>query len=365
MATKKQPQSLTNLAIRQQVLLERLKTQTAKDFQSVFDAVSVATRDALALLGTPDLSEVSKTKLNAMLRELRAVNAELIGEATTELQGNFDKIAAWSANFEAQAFGVVLAETRLKVPNAKAIAADALARPLSVNGQLLEVFTKDWGAAEVDRVNDTIRKAWSQGWTLDRLTTVLNGTKKLNYSDGLVGFPGSNGAQMRRNAMAVARTGAQHVAQSARMVVWEENADIITGYRWLSTLDSRTTQICRSLDGNLYELDAGPVPPAHIGCRSTTVAQLSPKFDFLSEGRERATVDGPIPADTTYYEWLKTQPKEFQEIAIGKTRTKLFRDGGLSAEEFATLNLGRNFQPLTLEQMKQLEPAAFERAGLN
>ncbi len=47
-----------------------------------------------------------------------------------------------------------------------------------------------------------------------------------------------------------------------------------------------------------------------------------------------------------------------------ETIRELFRKGGLSAERFAELNLGKNFEPLTLEQMKELEPVAFARAGL-
>lgn len=48
----------------------------------------------------------------------------------------------------------------------------------------------------------------------------------------------------------------------------------------------------------------------------------------------------------------------------GSVRAKLFREGGLSIERFAELQLDRNFAPLSLAQMKALEPLAFERAGL-
>ena len=51
--------------------------------------------------------------------------------------------------------------------------------------------------------------------------------------------------------------------------------------------------------------------------------------------------------------------------AIGPVRGKLLRNGGLSADRFSELQLGQNFQPLTLEQMQELEPLAFKRAGFN
>ena len=67
---------------------------------------------------------------------------------------------------------------------------------------------------------------------------------------------------------------------------------------------------------------------------------------MAQRGPAKARAAGASPASQTYYEWLKTQPAEF-DIAIGTTRAKLLRSGGLSAERFAELQLGTNFQPLT------------------
>ena len=46
-------------------------------------------------------------------------------------------------------------------------------------------------------------------------------------------------------------------------------------------------------------------------------------------------------------------------------RGKLSREGGLTAERFAALQLDKNFKPLTLDQLKELEPLAFDRAGIS
>jgi len=121
---------------------------------------------------------------------------------------------------------------------------------------------------------------------------------------------------------------------------------------------------CKTLDGQKFKVGEGPVPPIHIRCRSTTVADLNPKFDFLKEGRTRSGEKGPVDADLDYYDWLKNQPPGFQDQALGPVRGKLFREGGLSADKFAELQLDRNFEPLTLAEMRKLEPEAFEAAGL-
>jgi hypothetical protein len=99
-------------------------------------------------------------------------------------------------------------------------------------------------------------------------------------------------------------------------------------------------------------------------CRSTTIAVLNSQFDFLKQGRTRSAEFGPVAGGETYYDWLKAQPESVQNEALGPTRGKLFRDGGLSADEFASLQLDKNFKPLTLAEMKALEPEAFQAAGL-
>ncbi len=95
---------------------------------------------------------------------------------------------------------------------------------------------------------------------------------------------------------------------------------------------------------------------------------ISANTRLLSKDGTRASVGpnggGQVAADLSYYDWLKLQPSAFQDQALGPTRAKLFRDGGLTLERFSELQLDRNFKPLTLEQMKKLEPLAFERAGI-
>lgn len=99
-------------------------------------------------------------------------------------------------------------------------------------------------------------------------------------------------------------------------------------------------------------------------CRCTTVPVLKEQYQYLSEGEERSSDKGPVDANLTYYEWLKQQPAAFQDEALGRTRGQLLRDGGLSAERFGRLNLGRDFKPMTLDEMRRKEPGAFRRAGL-
>ena len=139
---------------------------------------------------------------------------------------------------------------------------------------------------------------------------------------------------------------------------------VVVGVEWVSTLDSRTSQVCRSLDGMAFSRNSGPRPPIHIRCRSTTVARLDGRFDVFKDGQTRPSKGGPVSANESYYSWLKKQPAAFQREAIGAGRAKLLRSGGLTSQRFAELNIGKKFEPLTLKEMRKLEPLAFEKAKI-
>ena len=180
----------------------------------------------------------------------------------------------------------------------------------------------------------------------------IRGTRANKYKDGLL-------AITSRNAEAVVRTSMQHVANGARMEMWAANDELIDGYRWVSTLDGRTSVQCRSLDGQTFRLGKGPTPPIHIRCRSTTIPEI--KGVELGD-TTRASKDGPVSASDSYYDWLKKQPDAFQDDVLGPERGKLLRDGGLTAKRFSELQLDKNFRPMTLAEMRKKEPLAFEKA---
>jgi SPP1 gp7 family putative phage head morphogenesis protein len=351
--------ALVAATIRNQVFLERLKAGDVRKFAPFLRRIDTHLREVLTRW---DLTGFQRERVAAMLAEIEALLAGVFDAHRAQLQGDLFAVADYQAGFEGHSLQQAVHGFTPNIPGAFQLRAAVLADPLSVRGvgggKLLEPFLKDWARSEIEAVSGTIRRGFAEGQTTAQVIQAIRGTRAARYADGLL-------AVTERHAEAVVRTSVQHVASVARMETWKANADLVTGYRWVSTLDSRTTEICQSLDGRVFKLGQGPTPPAHINCRSTTAAELDPAFDFLKAGAERASADGPVPASETYYDWLKGQPTAFQDAVLGPSRGALFRDGGLSAERFGALQLDRNFQPMTLAEMKDLEPLAFKRAGLD
>jgi len=108
--------------------------------------------------------------------------------------------------------------------------------------------------------------------------------------------------------------------------VYEANQDITKKYRYVATLDTRTSAICRALDGREFEYGKGPKPPQHFNCRSTTVAVIDYKglgFDPPPLGK-RSAQGGLVPADQSYGQWLAKQSKATKAEALGKSKVAYF-----------------------------------------
>jgi SPP1 gp7 family putative phage head morphogenesis protein len=164
----------------------------------------------------------------------------------------------------------------------------------------------------------------------------------------------------KRQAEALVRTTANASAQVGRLATFVANDDVLDGYEWVAKLDNRTTLVCAGRDGKIWPIGAGPIPPAHWNCRSQIVAAVSPEYNRLDLSGERNSQTGEITAETTYGQWLKRQPAKFQDEALGRDRGALFRRGDLAIDKF-TDTTGKTY---TLSQLKDLEPLAFEKAGL-
>ncbi len=132
-------------------------------------------------------------------------------------------------------------------------------------------------------------------------------------------------------AWRLVRTESSYVSNAAVSEGYKE-ADI-EKYRYLATLDSRTSEKCAELDGKVFRLADKKVgtnfPPIHPFCRSTTLAEFGEETMKKLERRARDK-DGKVmkvPADMTYREWADKYLDKSAESDIMKTRKADIVDG--------------------------------------
>jgi uncharacterized protein with gpF-like domain len=148
------------------------------------------------------------------------------------------------------------------------------------------------------------------------------------------------------------RTALNHTSNVARAKLYDDNSDIVPYYEWVSTLDGRTSPICRSRDGKVYKIGKGKLPPAHPNCRSTTAPLFAE--DVQIKGGKLVS---KFSEGKTYNEWFKKQDKGFQLEVLGKTRYNLFESGELTLDKFTN----NRDQALTLDQLKAKYPSVTDK----
>jgi SPP1 gp7 family putative phage head morphogenesis protein len=194
-----------------------------------------------------------------------------------------------------------------------------------------EVVTKAFRGIAVDqaeRFSQVVRQGLLTGEPTPAIAKRLIGS--LQYGEEaktvkqLIAAGGQATAVADNQVIALIRTSINQVANTASQQVYEANQDITPRYRYVATLDTRTSAICRALDGKEFEYGKGPMPPQHFNCRSTTVPIIDPDILPPSTTATRASKDGQVPIDQSYGEWLSKQPRSVQADALGPGKVAYF-----------------------------------------
>lgn len=185
-------------------------------------------------------------------------------------------------------------------------------------------FGLGWDIAGLDQAQ--IKKVLSKPWAVDGYnfsTRIWNSKTKLigevhnELSKNLL-----TGADPQKAIDSLAKKMGTSKSNAGRLVMTEQayfssaaqkdcfNDLDVEEYEIVATLDSHTSDICRSLDGKVFKMsDYKPgvtAPPFHVYCRSTTAPHFKDNFDVGERAARGA--DGKtyyVPDDVTYSEWKK------------------------------------------------------------
>ena len=294
----------------------------------------------------------TRQNLEKLLRDLEDILDGITTDWETRLNDDLKTLAGYEADWTTKTLTANV-DAEFVTPSPEQVLSAAKFNPLALNDKPVDFqsLISGWGDTEISRLVTGVKMGFVQGKTTRQIV------KEVVGAGGLADIS-------QRNAATVVRTALNHVSTQAREMTYKKNSDIVEKYEWVSTLDSRTSTICRSRDGQKYDIGKGPLPPAHPNCRSTTAPVISSEFDFLDAGAKRAArgADGgmQIDANTTYYDFLKQQPAWFQDEALGPIRGKIFRNAGMSPEEFRVASVDGFGRPLTLKEMAEADKRVAE-----
>lgn len=368
--------------------LERVKLNLVNSALAILEKLQ---ERLIADLSSNDPTEPAKKiyqqwRLEAAIANCKKVSGEYYGNISGRFKESAVELAKVNQTTFAKAIENLLGADIISVDLSAGVIKSIVEGSLS-NGATTAEWFKRQSAKLTQDYSDTLTEGLASGESLSQLIRRVRGTREAAYADGIFGIA-------RNNAASLVKTSTQSVLQDARFSLYKDNADLIKGVQWLSTLDRRTSGICKALSGSTWDLEGNPIsatgklkaPPAHWGCRSTLLSLLkswaelsnNPQMRLPGVGRgdfetlfrkklaarglsndkieiavssARTRLNGKaIPGGLTYSQWLKQQSPEAQKEALGAGRYELYKAGKIDTSDL----INGQLRPLTIRELEKL-----------
>ena len=160
-------------------------------------------------------------------------------------------------------------------------------------------------------------------------------------------------------ALNIARTEILDAYRATSRQIHQANSDLVTGWQWLATLDSRTCVACLSLHGTTYPVTE-PGPDDHQQGRC---ARLPVLLTWAELGITTPEPDNTLPSSQ---QWFNSLPEAQQRRIMGERRLQLYLSGRVGWSDLATVRQSqrwrRSYVPTPLRDLERIAAAA-PRAG--
>jgi SPP1 gp7 family putative phage head morphogenesis protein len=327
--------------LKHRALLTLYEKRLDTEIDKILASHKIRLQRIVAFSGTANINALTR-KLNT---EIRLTYKKIYKEGISEL----NKLAGVSARF----YKSIFARALTNIYKAKGVK-----DTIKVNDLIIKsngTFSQQLASISILQQR-RIKGIVKQGMTENK--AMINIARDLGRS-GLL----ASTVQLRT----LTRTAITETSNYVSNTTYKLNDDVVQGYQYVATLDSRTSLICARLDGKVYSLDNknAPQPPQHFNCRSTTIPVIKSanqllntennrlqkrKIAGLSDSR-RASINGQVPAKTTYEEWLKDQPNEVKLAVLGnQKRVTLFNSGKVKFSQFSN----KDGKLISLKQLEEL-----------
>lgn len=308
-------------------------------------------------------------RLELLLDQVRLINSQAYASVATELQSDLKELAGYEVSWQRALFESAIpnpVQVRFPIASVSAEQAYSAAMSRPFQGRLLKNWSTEIAADRMVKIRNAIRTGYLEGKTTDQIIRGIRGSRATGYADGFLERP-------RKDLAAVVRTAVSHTAATARDEFVKANEEIVKADRWVSTLDNKTSPMCRIRDqlqytavthkpiGHKVPWLQGP-GKIHWCCRSTSAPvtkswkELGIPLNEMTPA-QRASMDGAVPGGTTYSEWLNRQSDARKIEVLGPVRAQLLKDGRLDLEDFYS----PTGEWLTLDQMRARDAAAFAK----
>lgn len=248
---------------------------------------------AFDLMRAAGKSDLSLARMSALFAQTRQTIDTAYGKIADASEPSLRSIAAAIGRKTLDAVNALAKVELMSVGLTKEQVISIAGRTV-IHGKFPWQWWKSQAPSLRTRFANQIRLGQYRGETVDQLIRRIRGTKANGYTDGLMQVP-------KYQAEALVRTSVIAVSNEAKLASYLNNRDVIRAIQWVATLDDRTTEICRDLNGKVWILPASgdkdsdyipeghstpfPGATAHWNCRSV---QVPVTFSFAELAKREA-----------------------------------------------------------------------------
>jgi SPP1 gp7 family putative phage head morphogenesis protein len=200
-------------------------------------------QDLVIELSRGDLTRYKQARLQALLQQTRAT----IESAYKTLRS--DQLSDWQKLMQAESKLAMQVVNRVAGVQLLTVAAsDQVLKSLLSNATIQGGPAKEWwnrqATATFQKFGDIVRGGVLKGSPTSEIVPLVRQMMQTSA----------------RSAEALIRTGINAVATDARLATFQENQDVVSAIQQHSTLDARTTDICKAYSGATYTNDENHDP---------------------------------------------------------------------------------------------------------
>jgi len=309
------PKPLSDVYIRHGINLTRYSNYEAQRLIKLLDTANTQIKGII----TKAKAVETKEKYRRVAAEIERVTKECGEQLNGQVEADFKGLAEAETAFTAKALRGAGVKADFTLPSAAKVWSAASFGSYADGHETFETYLNGLSENMFKTWDTQVRAGYLTGMTAKEINRAVLGT-----ADGL--NPGEMQA-LRRSLERNTKTMVASMAETARDAVYKANSKLFSGYRYVGVLDSRQCLVCGSSDGVVFkEIEDGPKLPQHVACRCLYLPLVKGMEDF-DDDDTRASADGPVSANMTYSDWLKTQPEGVQRDILGPARFEMYKQG--------------------------------------
>jgi len=271
--------TLYDALARYQVYVEGLKVGQSNVLAKTMRLINTDIKSKLNGLNKDKLSNMTKAEITSFIATLKLSQSKIYNKYLNDLLEFLQDFM----KDDHKLFAAILFNITNKsavIPDENSSWAQISNYIVPASGLVLPAFVTSFANKSILMTSQKVMQGYAMSQDTKEVIQFMTGQKGLTNSIFNGGKAVSNTAIQAVNAKSQ-----EQVAKS----VFKE-------YQWVSVIDNRTTEICLDLEGQIFTIGDGPLPPAHINCRSHTIYVTEDMPDF--EGQ-------------SFGAWVKTQSEDF------------------------------------------------------